>query len=113
MLPKLSLAAFGLLILTSASQAQEDTQSANWILPGCRSLLDPNNNTGMYKQGHCSGIIRGIVFMSQSACVPNGVNGNQLAAVVVRYADQQPQRWHEVFAKLIDEALTKTWPCRR
>lgn len=114
MLMRLGLTAFVLLLLTSLAHAQENTYSANWVLPGCRDLLQQNSN-GLYKQGHCSGLVRGIVFAASGSdiCLPAGVTGNQTVAIVVRYADQQPQRWHEFFAQLAYEALMKTWPCRR
>jgi hypothetical protein len=112
MLLKLGFAAAGLMLLTGSAHAQENTYSANWALPGCRNLLQ-GNNSDLYRQGHCSGVLRGIIFAASDICLPAGVTGNQMVAVVVRYADQQPQRWHEFFAQLAQEALLKTWPCRR
>jgi hypothetical protein len=101
------------LTIASAS-TQEDSNSVNWILPGCRA----SGNNGplpdhlAYKAGACLGMIKALGYASPSVCTPRGVNPGQMRAVVMQYLDQRPNRWHESFLTLADEALTKTWPCR-
>ena len=45
-------------------------------------------------------------------CVPQGVTVRRGVAVLLKYLDQRPQRWHENFLDLAIEAYGATWPCR-
>lgn len=113
---KQAVAASAVLAFSAAvpANAQESTNSVNWILPGCRSAMSEGANPNLFfKAGSCNGIVRALVYALPDVCAPREVNGGQMVAVVVRYIDQYPARWHESFLKMADEALTKAWPCRR
>jgi Ssp1 endopeptidase immunity protein Rap1a len=99
-----------LLALTMPVSA-EDMSDANSILPGCKGTL----GTQMWEQGRCAGFIDGLVYgvRGKDLCLPNEVTRRQAVAVVIKYIEARPQRMHEPFGKLANEALTAAWPCKR
>jgi hypothetical protein len=120
------------LIITAAS-AEEDIDSANSIMPGCRALLGPKALDDPFRQGVCEGIISEIAFVGRAILIrpdpeksrfggilrqilcldiPAGVTGGQRARVVVSYIDARPARMHEDFRSLALEALRYAWPCK-
>jgi hypothetical protein len=108
-----------LLALTLPASAQ-DTNSANFILPGCKGLLtkdllDPKDRS-YYEQPRCLAFITGAPVYGargKDFCEPNGVTIGQVVAVVVKYIEARPERMHEDFGTLALEALTAAWPCKR
>jgi Rap1a immunity proteins len=92
--------------------AEQDSKSANYVMPGCRSIVE-DKNTEIYMRGYCLGLISGIYSMSQRICAPAEVTNSQLARVVVQYIDARPARMHENFGKFALEAMQAAWPCRR
>jgi Rap1a immunity proteins len=105
-----------LLALTIPASA-EDTNSANYYLPGCKGLLDNRMTSGVsvYQQGRCGGYVASLVYGvgEQDFCPPKGVSIGQAVAVVVKYIEARPERMHEDFGKLALEALKEAWPCQR
>ncbi|MFC7553470.1 Rap1a/Tai family immunity protein [Pseudoroseomonas wenyumeiae] len=95
----------------SLASAQGNPNSANFLLSGCRDIQNPDSDAS-YKEGFCSGAIWALAHSLPGVCTPQGVAIPQVGAVVVRYIEQAPQRWHENFMALASEALRKTWPCR-
>jgi hypothetical protein len=107
-------ASFVLLLLAAVpAHAQNDGGSVNWLLPGCRSAVRQTSGVEDYRAGICSGIVRGISFASPNVCPPQTSNVGQMLAVVMRYVEQRPDRWHEDFMRVASEVLVTTWPCRR
>jgi hypothetical protein len=103
-----------LLVLTMPASAQ-DINSANFYLPGCKGILDPREDTPMWKKGHCAGFVAGLGYAvrGKDFCPPDGVTTAQAVAVVVKYIEARPERMHEEFGDLALEALTAAWPCKR
>jgi hypothetical protein len=92
--------------------AEQDKNSANYMMPGCRAVLT-DSTTDSYLQGFCGGLVAGIFFMSENKCSPRGVTNGQLIRVVIQYIDARPARMHEDFKELAIEAMRAAWPCRR
>jgi len=121
------------LMATVAVGEDVGVGSANQHLPGCRAYLaystlrDP---TSFYKAGYCVGTVGGIALSLSSnsmaiaasrqpsspylkcADIPDSTE-EQWVRVVVAYIEARPQRMHEQFAILTEEALQEAWPCRK
>jgi Ssp1 endopeptidase immunity protein Rap1a len=112
---------FGLLACAIApTGAQDNTDSANFMLPYCKSFLAQDLSrsdleTNFYA-GVCAGSIAAFNFVSRSLnkgfCFPEGATHGQMVRVVVAYIEARPARMHENFRDLALEALRKAWPCR-
>src|SRR5262245_7833857 len=114
-----------LMALTiTAAGAAEDINSANFMMPHCRSFLASEHSS---PQAFCLGVVRGIVFIGsilrdqvmaegdrRLPCIdpPSGVTFRQSVQVVVTYIDARPARLHEHFGVLALEALRSAWPCK-
>jgi hypothetical protein len=116
----LSLSSIIALSLVSASAA-EDTESANWVMPGCRAFLEGHHSDEQLRMGVCAGIIDGIVFDAQMSkgllkqalvCPPPGATLMQEVRVVVAHIDQNPAESHVNFKYLAVRALHIAWPCK-
>lgn len=96
--------------------AEADLNSADYIMPGCRALLEPDLPKDMnvkFLSAQCGAIISRLVYASSSnICPPNAVTREQSARVVVKYIDDLPMRLHERFFALALEALRVAWPCK-
>jgi hypothetical protein len=123
------------LMIATAAVAQEDTESANFILPYCK--LTPAQATGnqtggnkaaspAFLAGRCAGLVQGIAdtlsLMKEAnsdkltpLCVdrPKEANTDQAVKVVVRYGDAHPDQIHAPFSVVAALALTEAWPCRK
>ena len=95
------------LILSSGSAfAEEDTTSANYLMPGCRNLLTENNSSV------CAGLVSALFYMSVDTCPPAGVTRAKINRVVVQYIASRPARMQEDFKDLALEAMKAAWPCK-
>ena len=103
-----------LLALTVPASAQ-DRNSANYLLPGCKSWLDRGTKPLAPDEAFCAGFVIGLGYGvgGNHFCPPNGATNNQAVAVVVKYIEARPERMHEPFHTLALEALTAAWPCER
>jgi Rap1a immunity proteins len=104
-----------LSISVGAGAFAQDTNSANWIMPGCRAFINGNMGAETFKAGVCAGVVSGVPFGGNliNICLPDGVTPRQMALVVTAYVDRNPARMHEPFALLAYEAMSKAWPCKR
>jgi Rap1a immunity proteins len=104
---------FAALIFSSGvALAEEDTTSAIYVMPGCRSLLTEDNSR-TYLQGVCAGLISALFYMSVDRCPPAGVTRGKINHVVVQYIASRPARMQEDFKDLALEAIRAAWPCKR
>jgi Rap1a immunity proteins len=106
------------LTVTAANAAEQDTNSANYMLPGCRisAGLVAFTAANAYIAGLCLGSVLGIADMlsfppSCSICIkiPEGVTQGQIVMVVLKYIEAQPQSMQERFTRLAAQALLRTW----
>jgi hypothetical protein len=107
------------LALTQVGLAEQDLDSANYLLPACKHLVrakTAQSETTLVMaedEGICMGIIDGIDEAAEDVCIPAGVLRRQKVLVVIKYIDERPQRMHERFSKLAYEALKAAWSCKQ
>jgi len=122
-----------LALTVTAAPAAEDVESANYIMPGCRAILELKSYDNLHVQGMCAGIVNTIAIMGrymelslqrfplpvddyrrQWMCIetPIGSTLGQEVRIVVAYIDSHPARMHEDFKFLALEALRAAWPCK-
>lgn len=100
---------------TAAAQSPD-----GWFL-GCKAFAEGRANTQpqLYGMAHfCSGVVHGLVAVGPllpaglQFCPPEASSPSELARVVVKYVEAQPQRMHEDFRQLTLEAFHNAWPCK-
>jgi hypothetical protein len=110
-----------LALLTGPASAAVDT--ANEVMPGCRSLLEKVRTKPHFNADKSYNKEEEPCFLSLAAadvyalaehdvCIPKGVTTGQKIAVVVKYIDEHPEDMHLKFKLLVHEALLKAWPCK-
>lgn len=96
------------------ARAQQDTNSANYIMLGCEAfLLDPIPTSKLLIAGVCAGIIDTLQAVKSNICLPGISTRRLLVRGVVTYINNNPARLHENFIELAGEALEQTWPCTK
>jgi len=110
-------------LMASSALAQEDKDSAEYMLRYCRAAM---NNEALTRpadaamQGMCVGIIDAIGLMmsefppeqkEKSSCPPSKVSLQQTVRAVITYIEARPDRVHENFKMLVIEAIHDAWPC--
>jgi hypothetical protein len=109
------LAAFLAPLGPGDTKAQEDVNSANWVLPGCRAFASNDYSANSFKAGVCAGVVSALAFGVSNHfgyCVPAGVTNSQAVQVAFAYLTRHPDRLHERFNMLTIDALREAWPCR-
>jgi hypothetical protein len=113
--------AFALLLAmvpATATTTENDSQSANSIMPGCNAWVAQTPGSNVFLAGECLGIVGTILYFSRdfsyssSACPPANVTYNQAVQTVTAYINARPQRIQERFIDLATEALHDAWPCK-
>ena len=120
--------ALALLLATvsfaTVTAAENDSQSANSIMPGCNAWIAQVSRGGtalgsnVFLAGECLGIVGTILYFSRdfpfssAACPPTNVTYNQAIQIVTAYINARPQRIQERFIDLATEALHDAWPCK-
>ena len=95
-------------------RAQQDTNSANYLMLGCEAfLLDPIPTSKLLVAGVCAGIIDTLQAVKPNICLPAMSTRRLLVRGVVTYINNNPARLHENFIDLAGEALEQTWPCTK
>src|SRR5215470_17191058 len=101
----------------TATATENDSQSANSIMPGCNAWLAQLSRgstalgSNVFLAGECMGIIGTILYFSRdfsfssAACPPANVTYNQAIQIVTAYISARPQRIQERFIDLATEAL--------
>ena len=119
-----ALALFLATVPATATTAENDSQSANSIMPGCNAWIaqfgrgGPALGSNVFLAGECLGIVGTILYFSRdfsyssAACPPANVTYNQAIQVVAAYINARPQRIQERFIDLATEALHDAWPCK-
>jgi Rap1a immunity proteins len=131
-----SLLGAPLAFTATAALAEEDFESANYTMPGCRNFGDHKLPDENFREGFCVGIVHGLIYsgirvktflerdsdstgrllgtLRRSECIaaPDEATLGQQVGVVVSYIEARPERMHESFRQLALEALRTAWPCR-
>ena len=98
----------------AGARAQQDTNSANYIMLGCEAfLLDPIPTSKLLVAGVCAGIVDTLQATKPNICLPGISTRRLLVRGVVTYINNNPARLHENFIDLAGEALEQTWPCAK
>ncbi len=108
------LAAILLVAGVPSAVAQQDMDSACYALNGCR-LLSNDTFDGLFEQSRCADKIK-TIFRNRNGtenCAPRRSNIKENSASIVRYIETRPERWHEKFAVLAQEALMEDWRCQK
>jgi Rap1a immunity proteins len=104
------------LLLNCGSALAEihESDSANYVIPGCRNYVSENPRSGdIFRTGLCWGLISDLTYVTDDTCLPPAATQRQAVSVVVQYIDARPARMHEDFRKLALEAMKTAWPCQR
>jgi hypothetical protein len=112
-----SAALVAMLVLSNDfALAEVDSNSAKYIMPGCRALLEvdrPKDTNTEFLSAQCGAIVRRLAYTSSAnVCPPNTVGRDDSIRVVVKYIDDTPARLQEGFFALALEALRAAWPCK-
>ncbi len=112
-------------MFSTAALAQEDTESASFLLPYCKIPPAQAGNKALLA-GRCVGLVQGIaaaLALVKEAnsdkltplCVdkPKGATTDQAIKVVITYGDAHPDQMHAPFTVIAALALTEAWPCRK
>jgi hypothetical protein len=108
--------------VTAAGAVEKDTSSANYMMPGCKYVLDPDKGPLilMFEAGVCVGIVAGIAHMLDPrnrgdwcADIPEGATRQQMVRVVVRFIEARPNLMHLELTLLAPMALADAWPCKK
>jgi hypothetical protein len=111
--------AIATVIVAQPASAGDTNHSANYYLPGCRDFAN-KRVSDQFLQGECIGILEGLsvmasdldpMFVVSRSCAPDNATLARMAAIVIRWFDQHPERWHEDFRADALLALHDAWPC--
>ena len=116
-----SLAALMLFFPAAAPHIQVKSPHVYFVQATSKEFvaLCLDETTLFYCYGYISGLsdgvalkqVKGTPFDWQPICIPQSVNVKQKTAVVVRYVESQPARWHELASILVLSAWREAWPC--
>jgi hypothetical protein len=112
------------LTVTMAGAAEIDTESANYVLPGCKALLAMTegreilSTSSALGAGYCMGVLKTLpeIYFWRDKCsieFPEIFSVQQMTLIVVRYIEAHPERMHVPFSILAEDALRDAWPCRK
>ena len=96
------------LLMLGCLQAQAGFDTGNRLFEDCRA-------SNYFNRGYCGGYVTGIVDTIealQARCVPEESTKGQLADVVIKYLEQNPERRHLEAGSLVPEALNRAFPCK-
>ncbi len=112
------------MVPATATTAENDSQSASSIMPGCNAWIAQLSRgstalgSNVFLAGECLGIVGTILYFSRdfsyssAACPPANVTYNQAVQIVTAHINARPQRIQGRFIDLATEALHDAWPCK-
>lgn len=107
--------ALGICLIGDATAQKQNVTSYSLIRSGCRIFVEGSEfktSDEIFYSGMCAGLVAGVQEADTKVCAPPSSNLAQAVAVVVRYAEKIPHRWHENRIIITKEALRQAWPCR-
>ena len=111
--------AFAILLPLYVSTAHADPPAvarafkAEYYLTGCKDFIAGRNN---FDSGRCVGALEVLDALSldtKQFCIPDATNNLARVRIVVAYLEARPERMKEDFRLLANEAMAKTWPCKK
>lgn len=102
-------------LLFGCLPAHAGFDTGNRLYEDCRAA-------NYFNRGYCGGYVTGIVdtlealqsrgvLPATALCVPEDATKGQLADVVLKYLEQNPERRHLEAGGLVPEALNRAFPC--
>ncbi len=94
-------------------QASSRTYSAEFYLSGCKDFLAGKSD---FFSGRCVGaveVLDALNLDTKMYCPPEATSNLQRVQAIVSYIEARPQRREEDFRLLANEAMVKTWPCKK
>ena len=101
------------LILSPTLTSAKDYNTANEVMPGCRSFVRNEGRGGGPPDTYCAGLVEGLFYASRNICAPPGVTNAQAIGVIIAFIDARPARMRESFKMLAEEAMAAAWPCKQ
>jgi hypothetical protein len=107
LIPIISGLIIALLLAAPASPAKAEFFTGNDL------LAKMNGNTS--DQLQAIGFVQGVfdVYVHVTICPPNNVTAGQLVDMIKNYLTNIPATRHKTAESLINEALSKVWPCQQ
>jgi Rap1a immunity proteins len=124
-------------LLATTALAQQNKDSANYLLPACRAFVEPKElaNVDPMDMALCLGTVLGLAHVAKYSVVssaafsgpgksramkehwrcvdiPSDASQAELMHAVVGYIEARPKRLHESFRTLALEGLFDAWPCK-
>jgi hypothetical protein len=111
------------LSVMMAGAAEVDTESANYVLPGCKALLAITegrktlDTSRVLGAGYCMGVLKTLpeIYFERDKCsmqFPEVFSVQHMTLIVVGYIEAHSERMHMPFLMLAEDALRDAWPCR-
>jgi len=107
---KALLAAAAILSSICGRAEAAPTITGNDMLPACEHLIDDENESGLFKQGECIGLVIGV-GVGAGVCVPPDATDGQAVRVMLDYMHKNPSRLNLQFTALVQASLLGAWPC--
>lgn len=107
------LAGFFCSAADASPQAVAHAYSAAFYLPGCKDFLAGRSD---FFSGRCVGAVEVLDALNLDTklfCPPEATGNLQRVQAIVSYIEARPQRQEEDFRLLANEAMAKTWPCKK
>jgi hypothetical protein len=83
---------------TMASAQEESTDSANYVMVGCRlydSGVFDQSSRPAFLEGLCLGLTKGVMLTAETTgaiCPPEAITNGQIVKIVVQYIDARGDR---------------------
>lgn len=97
----------------ASPQAVPRTYSADFYVAGCKDFLAGKTD---FFSGRCVGaveVLDALNLDTKMYCPPEATSNLQRVQAIVTYIEARPQRKQEDFRLLANEAMAKTWPCKK
>ena len=111
---------FVLVFIGYAICAPRDVSSGNWLIASCQLSAKSieiehvsDNPFEAFRDGYCSGLVQGIAETSPNVCPGDHVTNEQTIRVVLKYLQDHPEELNRKSNRLVEEALSKAFPCKR
>lgn len=94
-------------------QATSHAYSADFYVSGCKDFVAGRSN---FFSGRCVGAVEVLDALNLDTklfCPPEATSNLQRVQIVIAYIEAHPQRKDEDFRLLANEAMAKTWPCKK
>lgn len=104
-------------VASSMATPAAAVSDANNVLDACASIMTDaptTYDTPWLERGYCNGIADGVAASLAAQgliCPADEATTGQMVAVITRYAQARPERWHAPMSVFALYALIEAWPC--